>query len=112
MREHTTFAEFWPYYLQQHSQAATRGWHYFGTVLAILALIVIVIFRKWMLLPLPMFCGYLFSWVSHSFIERNKRATFTYPLWSIVADFKMLLYFLTGKMKAELERAGIGKPQN
>ena len=108
MREHKTFADFWPYYLQEHSEASTRGWHYFGTILAMLALVTIVIFQKWMFLPLPMFCGYLFSWLSHCFIERNKPATFTYPLWSIVAELKMLLYFLTGKMKAGLQRAGIG----
>ena len=112
MRKHTTFAEFWPFYLQEHRRASTRGWHYVGTILAILTLLVVVILQKWMFLPLPIFCGYLFSWLSHCFVERNKPATFSYPLWSIVADFKMLLYFLTGKMGEELENAGIGKSEN
>ena len=112
MRKHATFTEFWPYYLQEHRRASTRGWHYVGTILAILTLLGIVILQKWVFLPLPIFCGYLFSWLSHCFVERNKPATFSYPLWSIVADFKMLLYFLTGKMGEELENAGIGKSEN
>ena len=111
MREHSTFAEFWPFYLQQHSLPSTRGWHYVGTTLAILTFLAAVIFQKWVLLPLPILCGYIFSWVSHGFIERNKPATFTYPIWSIVADFKMLLCFLTGRMGTELELAGLGVSQ-
>ena len=45
--------------------------------------------------------------VEHCWVECNKPATFTYPLWSIMADFKMLLYFLTRKMGRELERVGV-----
>lgn len=107
MREYTTFADFWPYYLREHSQPATRAWHYVGTSLAILTLIIIVLTQSWLFLPVTFICGYFFAWVSHGFIERNKPATFTYPLWSLGADFKMLFCFLAGKMKAELIRAGV-----
>ena len=44
-------------------------------------------------------------------IERNTPATFTYPIWSILADFKMLFCFFTGRMGAELEFAGLGNAQ-
>ena len=107
MREHTSFAEFWPYYLQEHSKATTRAWHYVGTSLAILTLFAVIISQKWTFLPLAFICGYFFAWVSHGTIERNKPATFTYPLWSLVADFKMLFCFLTGRMNAELSNAGV-----
>ena len=59
MRKHATFTEFWPYYLQEHRRASTRGWHYVGTILAILTLLGIVILQKWVFLPLPIFCGCL-----------------------------------------------------
>jgi len=112
MREYTSFADFWPYYLKEHSRPATRAWHYVGTSLAILTLIWVILSQRWALLPLAFICGYFFAWVSHGAIERNKPATFTYPLWSLSADFKMLFCFLTGKMREELSRAGVTASQN
>ncbi len=109
MREYTTFSAFWPYYLREHSRSATRGWHYVGTALALLTLFWVIASGKWAFLPLAFVCGYFFAWVSHGFIEKNKPATFTYPLWSLAADFKMLFCFLTGKMGRELEKAGVTK---
>jgi len=103
----TTYAEFWPYYLREHSRPATRGWHYVGTGLALTFLVFLILVQNWMLLPLVFVCGYFFAWVSHGLIERNKPATFTYPLWSLYSDFKMLFCFLTGRMKRELEAAGV-----
>ena len=107
MKEITTYTEFWPYYLREHSLAATRGWHYLGTGLAISLLVLLIITGRWMFLPLVFVCGYFFAWVSHGLIEKNKPATFTYPLWSLASDFKMLLCFVTGRMGGELEKAGV-----
>jgi len=107
MREITTYAEFWPHYLREHSRPATRGWHYVGTALAMLTLLFIIISGKWLLLPLAFICGYFFAWVSHGAIEKNKPATFTYPLWSLFSDFKMLFCFFTGQMGKKLNKAGV-----
>lgn len=107
MREYTSFTEFWPYYLREHSQPATRGFHYVGTSLAIVLLIILLVTGNFLWLPLALVSGYFFAWVSHGTIEKNKPATFTYPLWSLVSDFKMLFCFLTGRMAAELRKAGV-----
>ena len=107
MREYNSFSEFWPYYLREHSRPATRGWHYVGSALAILILIKVLLSGYWALLPLVLVCGYFFAWVSHGFIEKNKPATFTYPLWSLFSDFKMLFCFVTGQMPRELKKAGV-----
>ena len=97
-REYTSFAEFWPFYLREHSKPQTRALHYIGTslVVAIAAY------------SLPV-AGYFFAWVAHFMIERNRPATFTYPLWSLVADFRMWALWLTGRIKPELERAGVSR---
>ena len=77
MKTIQTFREFWPYYLGEHDQAATRGWHYVGTSLAIGLLIYALATQTWVLLPLVLVSGYFFAWVSHGLIEKNKPATFT-----------------------------------
>ena len=107
MRTIETYAEFWPYYLREHARPATRGWHYVGTSLAIALLIYLIATQKWILIPLVLVCGYFFAWMSHGLIEKNKPATFTYPLWSLASDFKMLFHFLTGTMGRELQAAGV-----
>lgn len=109
MKAIKTYAEFWPYYLREHSQPSTRGWHYFGTGLALLVLVGVIWTANWKFLPLAFVSGYFFAWVSHGLIERNKPATFTYPLWSLYSDFKMLYCFLTGRMGRELDKAGVAR---
>jgi len=47
---------------------------------------------------LPIF-GYGFAWISHFLIEKNKPATFKYPFYSLLGDFKMFFEILTGKIK-------------
>lgn len=107
MKEYTRYVDFWPHYLREHSAPATRFWHYIGTGAAIALLIYVLISQKWALLPLTLVCGYAFAWASHGLIERNKPATFTYPLWSLYSDFRMLFCALTGQMGKELEKAGV-----
>ena|ERR1043166_1418482 len=99
-RQFKTFAEFWPYYLGEHRQPATRFLHYLGTVIALGSVILLVIIGKWWLFPLAFVPGYALAWVGHFFIEKNRPATFTYPLWSFMGDWKMLALMLTGRLKS------------
>ncbi len=106
-RKIESYQEFWPFYLGEHSRSLTRLFHVFGTGSGLLLLVIAIITQTWWLLAVAAVCGYAFAWLSHWVIERNQPATFTYPWWSFVSDFKMLLYFCTGRLEGELRRFNI-----
>ncbi len=58
--------------------------------------------KHWLwFLAIPV-CGYGFAWAGHFFIEKNKPATFRYPLWSLRADFVMCWQFLSVQLGQSL----------
>lgn len=107
----TTFAAFWPFYLGEHSLPSTRWMHFVGTTVALGLLVTAAVTAQPLLVLGALVSGYAFAWVSHFFIEKNRPATFTYPLWSFVSDWKMWALMLTGRLGAELARHGI-TPKN
>lgn len=100
-----SFEEFWPYYLSEHSKPETRFLHAIGTTVGTACAIALVATGKWLFLPLALVPGYGAAWLSHFLIEKNKPATFQYPLWSFMGDYKMLALMLSGRLQAEVERA-------
>ena len=94
-----SLSEFWPYYLGEHSRPATRVLHCVGSFTAIAAIIALIAWGRWWLFPLALVPGYAFAWIGHFFVEKNRPATFTHPLWSFMGDWKMLALMLTGKLR-------------
>ena len=93
-----SFDEFYPFYLAEHRDATCRTLHFIGSWL-VLAIIAIAVFTSafiylW-LIPLV---GYGFAWVGHFFFEKNKPATFQYPLYSFIGDWVMFKDILVGKI--------------
>ncbi|MNM61638.1 hypothetical protein D3C81_729430 [compost metagenome] len=96
--QYRSFAEFYPYYLGEHSNPTCRRLHFVGTSLVIALLAYTIGSGKWLLLlALPVF-GYGFAWVGHFFFEKNRPATFTHPLYSLIGDFVMFRDILLGKI--------------
>lgn len=99
-----SFEEFWPFYVGEHKDPMNRALHYAGTtmVLGTVAAAALTLNPTWLLLA-PV-VGYGPAWIGHFFIEKNKPASFSYPLWSLRGDFKMYALALRGKMTEEVER--------
>ena len=94
-----SFEAFYPYYIHEHSNRTCRRIHIVGSavVLGILVLAVVTL-NPWWLLAMPV-VGYGAAWVGHFFFEKNKPATFQYPLWSLMGDWRMFFETVSGKRK-------------
>lgn len=99
-----TYAEFWDFYVAEHTEPVTRLLHFIGTSLGLVLMVWIFRTGNWIYFPLCFVIGYAFAWFSHFVIEKNKPASFKYPLWSFISDYKMMLFMLIGKMNSEVER--------
>ncbi|MDO9320453.1 MAG: DUF962 domain-containing protein [Pseudomonas sp.] len=95
----SSFAEFYPYYLQEHSNDICRRLHYVGSLLVLGILGYAISQQQWGLLWLMPVAGYGFAWVGHFVFEKNKPATFKYPFYSLLGDWVMLKDALTGRIR-------------
>lgn len=93
-----SYEEFWKFYLREHSRPMTRILHFIGTSLGIAVLVWLIARGTWYYFPLALVVGYGFAWFAHFAVEKNRPATFKYPLWSFVSDYKMMWYMLTGRL--------------
>jgi hypothetical protein len=95
-----SFKEFYPFYLQEHSNLVSRRLHFVGTSFVIFILAASFITRDFRLLPLIPVVGYGFAWIGHFVFEKNRPATFKHPLYSLMGDFRMFWDILTKKIPA------------
>ena len=102
-QRYNSFSEFWPFYVAEHSKPATRLLHLIGTTIATACTIFFIASGRWWLFPLGLIPGYGAAWFAHFFIEKNKPATFEYPLWSFIGDYKMIALMLSGRMDKEIQ---------
>ena len=94
-----SFAEFYPFYLSEHSHLTCRRLHFAGSSLSLLCLAALLVTRNpWWLLA-GLLVGYGFAWIGHFVFEKNKPASFKRPLYSFMGDWVMYKDIWTGKVK-------------
>lgn len=98
-----SFSEFYPFYLTEHKNPTSRLLHFIGTSLFFIFLMAALVSGHYGLLWFCPLMGYGFAWVGHFFFEKNKPATFQYPLWSLASDFKLYFQILGGKQKLKVK---------
>lgn len=91
-----TLKEFYPFYLTEHRNLTSRVLHFIGTGLVVLSVFTGILFHEWRFILATPFLGYGFAWVGHFFFEKNKPATFQYPIFSLASDFLLFWDLLTG----------------
>lgn len=99
IRRYATFRTFYPFYLSEHADRTCRRLHFVGTSLGLACLLAaLVTLNPWWLLA-GLLVGYAFAWVGHYFFEKNRPATFSYPLWSFIGDWVMWSEILRGRIR-------------
>ena len=93
-----TFAEFYPFYLGEHAHRVTRWLHFTGTSFALVLLVIALAIQNWWLILVALMQGYALAWMGHFFFEHNRPATFRYPLFSFMGDWRLWWDMLTGKV--------------
>ncbi|MDB6087246.1 MAG: rane protein [Gammaproteobacteria bacterium] len=93
-----SFRDFYPFYLAEHANRTCRRLHFIGSslVLAVLATATLTM-NGWFLLAIPV-VGYGFAWLGHFAYEKNRPATFRYPLYSLMGDWVMFKDVVTGRI--------------
>ena len=94
-----SFKEFYPFYLSEHSKSSTKLLHVIGSLGVICIVCYSYITSNWKMLYYTPLCGYGFAWIAHFLFEKNRPATFKYPVYSFIGDWVMLKDILTRKVK-------------
>ncbi len=92
-----SFREFYPYYLQEHSDRRCRRLHFIGSTLVLACIVLAITVNPWWLLGTPL-AGYGFAWAGHFVFEKNRPATFKHPLYSLIGDWVMYAQMLRGRV--------------
>jgi len=99
MEKFRSFQKFYPFYLSQHQHPACRALHVLGSSAVLITFVFALISRNyWPLLSLPVL-GYAPAWIGHFFFEKNRPATFQYPLYSLIGDWVMWKDFFMKKFR-------------
>ncbi len=102
-----SFEDFWPFYLGEHRDPLNRVLHFIGTTAGVsIALFAVVTFNP-LAIPAALVAGYGPAWIGHFFVEKNRPASFKYPLYSLRGDCRMWCRFVTGRLTGELKSLGL-----
>ena len=94
----SSFKDFYPLYLNEHRNGTCRALHFVGSSLVLTLLGVAIATGKWKLCWFMPLAGYGFAWLGHFIFEKNRPATFKYPIYSFIGDWVMMKDIIIGRI--------------
>ena len=94
-----SFGDFYPFYLGEHANRTCRRLHFMGTSIAAVLIVTALATQRWWLIAVALVQGYAFAWAGHFFFEHNRPATFKYPWFSLMGDWRLWWDILSGKIR-------------
>lgn len=94
LKAFNSFAEFYPYYLQEHSNDICRRLHYVGSLLVLGILAYALLTQQFIWLFALPFAGYGFAWIGHFVLRKTNRppsSTRSIVSWETGSCSRMLL---------------------
>ena len=95
----TSFEKFYPYYLSEHKLKINKVLHAIGSLTGLIFFIIMIYTKNYNYIPVAFLFGYIFACIGHFFFEKNRPATFKYPIYSFIGDWVMLKDILIRKIK-------------
>ncbi len=93
-----SFADFYPFYLSEHANRVSRRLHFVGTSIALALLVAALVTLMWWFVVVALIQGYALAWVGHFFFEHNRPATFKYPGFSFMGDWRLWWDIVSGRI--------------
>ena len=97
-RDFASFAEYYQFYLSEHSVPANRRLHLLATAIFVLSPIPAVLWGRGMLVPLGFLVGLAIAIAGHVLFEGGIPKSGRAFAHSVLADFLMCYEMLTGKV--------------
>ncbi len=103
-KEYKNLQEFYTFYLSQHLHPVCRNLHIYGTTVGLFIAVLATVKGYLLGIPVGLVIGYGCSWLGHFVFEKNKPATFQYPLMSFTCDFFMIKDYFSGKLENKIQK--------
>ncbi len=104
------YRDFWVAYLDAHRDPRTRGMHYLATATGIAGTSVAIWLEFLWAMAGGIGVAVTMAVTSHWWIEHNRPLIRINPFYGAVSDLRMCWLALTGGLRAEYARLGLGLP--
>lgn len=104
------YRDFWVAYLDAHRNPATRAMHYLATVTGMAGAVVAIWFEFLWLMAGGIGIAVTMAVTSHWWIEHNRPLIRVNPFYGALSDLRMCWLALTGGLRSEYARLGLGLP--